>query len=340
MIDPNDPLVQLKITGATCSFFAFGTTIYRLYKRHGRYRADDGWALFAFLSLIIQDVSVFLHVPVPNHLSKTARVAAYYLMAATFYAIIWASRLSILYSIVRIDPSQDSRKRLFWVAVAFVVAALFLLAQLLWVCEPEPSWKNAPNPQCRLPLQVAMSATDVIADSILLIAPIPLFRHLADKALRRKLTIIFSTCVVTTVVSLVHAAFILRRGGVKVLISALVENSLSLIVANLPIVIARLINLARDEDDSDPVGRQTTSLRFNSRPWFSKGGVTTRGTGIVAPVELGMTGISTTIAAEEEEDREIPPGNKRLTSVTWDKGAKVDRGNGTRITVDSVEGTD
>jgi hypothetical protein len=67
-----------------------------------------------------------------------------------------ASRISILFSIVRIDPSATRRRRLFWVAVAFVIALLFLLAQLLWVCEPEPSWKDAPNPQCHLPLQVAI----------------------------------------------------------------------------------------------------------------------------------------------------------------------------------------
>jgi hypothetical protein len=30
------------------------------------------------------------------------------------------------------------------------------MAQLLWVCEPEPKWKEAPNPQCVLPTQVAV----------------------------------------------------------------------------------------------------------------------------------------------------------------------------------------
>jgi hypothetical protein len=45
---------------------------------------------------------------------------------------------------------------LFWVAVSFVGAVLFLFAQLLWVCELEPAWKDAVNPQCRLPFQVAI----------------------------------------------------------------------------------------------------------------------------------------------------------------------------------------
>ncbi|KAJ7302776.1 hypothetical protein DFH08DRAFT_720704 [Mycena albidolilacea] len=208
----------------------------RLYKRRSRLWADDAWAFFAFVCLIIQVVTVFLHVPVPNNFSKTARVSAYYLMCLTFYLVIWLSRLSILFSIVRIHPSPSARKHLFWVAVSFVTAVLFFFGQLLWVCETEPLWKDAPNPQCHLPQQVAICqlVTDVLADSILLFAPLQLFRSLADKMLRRKLTLIFSTCVVTTIVSLVHAAFILRNGGVKEIISAIVEDCLSLIVANVP----------------------------------------------------------------------------------------------------------
>jgi len=84
---------------------------------------------------------------------------------------------------------------------------------------------------------------DVIADAILLLSPLNLLRGLADPSLRRKLGIIFSTCVITTIVStlyllrhpvveiitsqvsLVHAAYIINRAGIKVLISAIVEAS-------------------------------------------------------------------------------------------------------------------
>ncbi|KAJ7759983.1 hypothetical protein B0H16DRAFT_1533256 [Mycena metata] len=237
-IDANDPLVQLKITSATCSFCALGATVYRLYKRQVRLGADDVWALFAFVVQIIQVAAVFLHIPGPNNLSKTTRIAVPYLMGTTFYATVWASRLSILFSIVRIDPSVERRRRLFWVAAAFVATALFLIGQLLWICEARPSWKNVEHPQCALPLQVAICqfVTDIISDSILLFAPLLLFRDLLDKSLRRKLSLIFSTCVVTTIVSLVHAAFLLRNSGINIAISATVEGCLSLIVANIPVI--------------------------------------------------------------------------------------------------------
>ncbi|KAJ7663873.1 hypothetical protein DFH06DRAFT_335250 [Mycena polygramma] len=269
MLDANNPLVQLKITSATCSFFALGTTIYRLYKRRGRLWADDAWALLAFISLIVQVVAVFLHLPEPNNLPQSTRVAVYYSMAATFYVTIWASRLSILFSIVRIDPSVTRRRRLFWIAFAFVAACLFLLSQLFWVCEPDPSWKKASNPQCHLTRVVAICqlVTDVVADSILLLAPLPLFRNLSDKALRNKLTLIFSTCVVTTIVSLVHAAYILTNGHIKVLISAVVEDSFSLIVANIPVVVTTMI---------DVVGEKDHTSMFTSMFWSSDLPQTTR----------------------------------------------------------------
>ncbi|KAJ7679716.1 hypothetical protein B0H14DRAFT_3063268 [Mycena olivaceomarginata] len=279
MINPTDPLVQLKITSATCIPLSLCVGLTdpstRLYKRSGRFWADDACALFAFVSLIIQVVSVFLHVPVPNNLTKTARVSAYYLMALTFYSIIWTSRLSILFSIIRIHPSPSARKHLFWVAVSFVTA------------RPVSLW--------------AVALADVLSDSILLFAPLQLFRTLADKMLRRKLTLIFSTCVVTTIVSLVHAAFILRNGGIKVVISAIVEDCLSLIVANVPVVVAAVMPHNRETDEVQTL--ETRSMRFNPVP---RKRYTTRGTD---PVMVAMNTIK-----EEHSD---------FTSTSELKGDKV-----------------
>ncbi|KAJ6585977.1 hypothetical protein B0H19DRAFT_858461, partial [Mycena capillaripes] len=215
----------------------------RLYKRRGRFWADDVCALVAFVTLIIQVVAVFLHVMVPSRFSVP------YLTGTTFYLIVWASRLSILFSIVRIDPSPQRRKRMVWASIAFAAATVFLLSQLFWVCESDTSWKNSPNPTCELPLQVAICrlVTDVIADLILLFAPLPLFRKL-DKSLGHKFMLIFSTCVVTTFVSVVHVAFIVRYADMKIPISEVVQGCISLIVANIPVVITTTIDIVGEPD--------------------------------------------------------------------------------------------
>ncbi|KAF7342332.1 hypothetical protein MVEN_01821600 [Mycena venus] len=194
----------------------------RLYQRRGKFGADDSWAAFSSVAMIVQIVAISLY-----KLPKKGGAAVFYMTGITFYAIVWGSRLSILFSIIRIDPTSKRRRRLFGVAVAFIVVSLVLVAQLFWVCDSEnsfDSWKNAPNQGCHLPLQVAVFQliTDIIADSILLFAPMSLFRNLINKALCRRLTLIFSTCVVTTIVSLIHSVLILS-GNSQALIAGLLE---------------------------------------------------------------------------------------------------------------------
>ncbi|TFY77613.1 hypothetical protein EWM64_g6399 [Hericium alpestre] len=274
-INLDDPLVQIKVTQSVCGFIAACMTVWRLYLRRSRYWWDDAWAFFSLLTLLIQFASVFMHVENPAELSKTHRVAAYYLMACTFYTVIWSARLSILFSIIRIDPDPVWRKRLQWVAGAFVGAIFFFFAQLMWVCEPEPSWKDHPSPQCELNKQVAICQliSDVLADLLLILLPLRLIHGIKDRALRRRLMVIFSTSIVTTIVSLVHASYIIVGGGIKVVISALVEDCMSLTVANIPVTVTavmramRLGSLGGDSDtmDDSADGPRFSSFRFKSR---------------------------------------------------------------------------
>lgn len=97
-----------------------------------------------------------MHVEHPADLSRLDRIAAYYLMAVTFYTVIWSARISILFSIIRIDPDPVMRHRLKWLAAAFVAAIGGLLFQLFWTCEHIHGWKNKASPQCPLPKGVAI----------------------------------------------------------------------------------------------------------------------------------------------------------------------------------------
>ncbi|TFK73728.1 hypothetical protein BDN72DRAFT_893690 [Pluteus cervinus] len=271
MLNLQDPLVQIGITSAVCSFVAVSSTVHRIYVRWGRLWADDAWAVFSMLSLFCQIAGVFMRVSNPVHLSPLSRVASYYIMAISFYTIIWAARLSILFSIIRLDPDQDQRRRLFWVAGLFTTVCLVLIAQLFWVCEPKPDWKKALSPQCPLDKEVAICQliSDIIADVILILAPLKLLAGLEDKTLRLRLMVIFSTCIVTTIVSLVHAAYILTLGGSKVVIAALVEDCISLIVCNIPVVITASIRL-RERTQAKKVTEHSTFMKFASRAMTQK----------------------------------------------------------------------
>ncbi|TFK34020.1 hypothetical protein BDQ12DRAFT_690247 [Crucibulum laeve] len=271
MLDLKDPLVQIKITSAVCSFVAIASTVYRLIVRRGRLWADDAWACFSMFALFVQIAAVFMHVPNPAELSRTNRVAAYYLMATSFYAIIWSARLSILFSIVRLDPSEIRRRRLLYVGILYFVVCCVLIAQLFWVCEPEPEWKDTASPQCTLNKEVAICqlVSDIIADLILIVAPLKLLAGLEDKGLRRRLMVIFSTCIVTTIVSLVHAAYILTLGGPKVVVAALVEDCVSLIVCNIPVVVTATFRL-RERNELRRTTKISTLMKFSSRIFSHK----------------------------------------------------------------------
>lgn len=73
-----------------------------------------------------------------------------------------------------------------------------------------------------------------------------------------------------TKVSLVHAAFILTTGGIKVIISALVEDCISLIVCNLPVAVTALIRTV--EEYTTPPTIMTDPIHFAARKFgFRKG---------------------------------------------------------------------
>ncbi|KAJ6473687.1 hypothetical protein C8R45DRAFT_1162956 [Mycena sanguinolenta] len=259
-----DKLLRLKTISAIWGFFALAATGYRLYKRRRKLWADDIWALFAAIALIVQVVAVFLHIPLSNNLPHAARITVYYLTATTFYLIVWASRLSILFSIVRIDSSATRRKLLFSAAAIFFITALLLVAQLFWVAIFQFVSESAVFQPEEDPANGCAKA-DVISDVILIFAPWPLFRSLVDKSLGHKLTIIFSICVVPTILSLVHTGFILKGNDIGIRFSSIAECCLSLIVANIPVIITTTMDIVGQPESG-------ATAEFSSIFWLGTNG--------------------------------------------------------------------
>ncbi|KAI0338971.1 hypothetical protein BDW22DRAFT_662378 [Trametopsis cervina] len=325
---PVDPLIQLKVTSAVCSFFALASTAFRCYLRRERYWWDDACAFFSSLLLLVQIVAVFMHVPHPADLSHTDNIAAYYIMAASFYAIIWTARLSILYSVIRIDPNPYTRTHLHRVGMLFILVLLVMTAQLFWVCEPLATWKKALSPQCPLDKQVAICqlVTDILADLLLIAAPLRLIRGMsAQDGTRRRLMIIFSTSIVTTIVSLVHAALILTDGGTKVVVAALVEDTFSLIVSNLPVVVTFVLRKHHFADDAPSASSssdagQTGTSTFGWRVASRKTGMssTEGSTGMwTTGMSMGLgVGVGTTGTVESDTARDVTTVNLRDFSTS------------------------
>ncbi|KAG5651518.1 hypothetical protein H0H81_008355 [Sphagnurus paluster] len=86
---------------------------------------------------------------------------------------------------------------------------------------------------------------DIYADSALIVAPLRLLWNLGvTRAQRNRLLMVFSSSIVTTVASLIHAYYVLRVGGLDEVFVAIIEICVSLMVCNLAVIVgivARII---------------------------------------------------------------------------------------------------
>ena len=80
----------------------------------------------------------------------------YLLLDSGQLAIERSARLSLLFSIIRIDPNPIIRKYLIFNAYIFVLICVLLVAQLFWICEHQRKWMSLKPPQCHIGLQVAI----------------------------------------------------------------------------------------------------------------------------------------------------------------------------------------
>jgi len=244
-----------------CGILPLGSTLVRLFLRRRRLWWDDTYALFSTLALILSSVCFAVDVQQVN-VSQSMGTFIYYSGAATFYATIWLARLSILFSIIRVDPDVNQRKILIFVAISFAMACILLIGQVVWVCDPDNTWQEAAVVQCPLSTQVvAFQMTSyIIADFILIAAPVKVFQDLLHTGLRRRLLIIFSASIMTTAVSIVHSVYILTAGGIESLIAGTVEGGVSVCVCNLPVFVIASMRLPGVENRDDLLGTSRVSM--------------------------------------------------------------------------------
>jgi hypothetical protein len=112
------------------------------------------------------------------------------------------------------------------------------MGQIFWTCKLRPvTQTNAETRQmaifklvCELITDIDIAndlycplTADVFADLLLLTSSLRLFLVIQDETLRFRLSCLFSTCVVTTTVSLVNSLLVLTSGGPKIIIITLIE---------------------------------------------------------------------------------------------------------------------
>ncbi|KAG1840055.1 hypothetical protein DFJ58DRAFT_94987 [Suillus subalutaceus] len=262
-------LAQIEVVAIVLSIVAVIVTSFRLCirARHKRLWIDDAWAALCMIFTFILSIVDCLYLQDYERYPQGARVALYYMVAQFFYAIVWSSRLSILFTIVRLTiPKTIFRRALMSAVIIFGIAWALLFSQVWWVCESESGWKTQPRPQCDLGRDVAIAQiiTDVLGDFILILAPFSLlYKIRLSTGQKVRVLAVFSASAITTIVSLTHAYYIFSGGGTKEGMAAVVEASMSLIVANLSVVVAFIFHLKAEEDSpATPI----PIITFGSQP--------------------------------------------------------------------------
>jgi len=257
---------QARITNFVLTALATVVTFFRLFDRARSARLwwDDAWAALTVIFINIFMAGVEIHLQDPSRHSQGVKIAVYYVCDLFFYSTVWSSRISILFTIIRLSVGRF-RKILTYAVAVFLVIWSILFAQVFWVCEREPGWKDDPLPQCDLGLNVAIAQviTDVLCDAFLIFMPLRLvWRIRLNRAQKIRIMAIFSTTIITTSVALDHSFFLLRAGGRKEFFAAVIEGAVSLIVANLSVLMAYLFRIGTEEPESAPTFYTSPIITF------------------------------------------------------------------------------
>ncbi|KAJ3782631.1 hypothetical protein GGU11DRAFT_793579 [Lentinula aff. detonsa] len=237
------------------------STLFRIHIRSRSKRLwwDDAWALLTmFLSQLLL-IAMWIRTDTPGlgplNESHSARIVAYWLVSISFTCTLWSARISLIFSVIRLIPPLFVLRRVSeWTAVIFFLMWAGLLTQKTYVCASDRSWYQLAAPQCHLGMDVAIVelVTDIFADVALAVIPIRLLAGVglsSDK--RRMLYIMFCASLLTSIVSIIHAVFLLGPSGLLEAITAQAEAGTALIVANVGILSPYVYRLIKDGEDFD-----------------------------------------------------------------------------------------
>ncbi|KZT20193.1 hypothetical protein NEOLEDRAFT_1048031, partial [Neolentinus lepideus HHB14362 ss-1] len=230
-------------------------TVFRLGYRYTRLRFwwDDLLAGLSMALDVVCLVSIWILTDSssvgPVHQPRKALVVAYWFASIAFTSVLWSARLSILYSVMRITPSTMMLRRVMYaMAVSFGLMYISIIIQKVYMCAHHGKWETTHILQCHLGNGIAITelTTDCISDIILVAIPWGLLLRIRlPKAHRKLLLTIFSASIVTTAVSIPHAVFVLGPEGLLSDITAHVEAGVSLIVANLLVILTYIYKVIK-----------------------------------------------------------------------------------------------
>ncbi|KAH7911123.1 hypothetical protein BJ138DRAFT_994081, partial [Hygrophoropsis aurantiaca] len=228
--------------------------LFRLYYRFSiqRFWWDDAWAalvLFCGIACVACDWEATQGPIGP-------RVIAYWIYDFSFTGIIWGTRMSILFSIIRlIYPSKLARQIAVCFSTIFLLISGGLIGWKLYQCTSNLSWEKFYT-GCPFSSPMAIyQLWDIASDTMLVALPLRMLWNIkmSQKRHREIILSIFSTSILISCISIARAVCRLMHLSNEVYMLGIVEITCCLFVCSLLVVgtyVLRRIN--KNGDGSDP----------------------------------------------------------------------------------------
>ncbi|KAH7929008.1 hypothetical protein BV22DRAFT_160948 [Leucogyrophana mollusca] len=228
-------------------------TCFRLWHRISirRFGREDTWAAVALLcgAACLISGSVYLSG------SHETAIIAFWVYLFAFPCVVWAVRMSILYSITRLIPSSTSSSRIaLGFSAFFVLLWALLVMQKAYKCS-NVCWYNSPSITCQLPhsMYIYELATDVVSDMILVALPFRMLWNinLPEKIQRRLILSVFSTSIVVSFASIFRAVCRVMELHSLVQAASECEVIFCLVVCNLLVAVMYFYRILKTEGESE-----------------------------------------------------------------------------------------
>jgi len=263
------------------STFAILVTCVRLFDRIKKHLLwwDDTYAVMSVVfAVVFMAGNIMEQCTLSSCETRNFRALSFYLSVVCFYSAIWAARLSILFTVVRICPNWIVRNALLTLGGLFFLAWGILVGQVLFICEKHSGWKDGDtNGKCVLgeDVVIAQIITVVIADILLIFLPLRfIWRVSIERGRQIRLTCVFAATIVMTCLNIYHAVTVLQssterneqRSVIVEAIAAIIEVSVTLIICNLSVLFAVLFRIAKDETANNRKNIPMRDLSINRTP--------------------------------------------------------------------------
>ncbi|KAG0696933.1 hypothetical protein DFH29DRAFT_767863, partial [Suillus ampliporus] len=214
---------------------AITTTIFRLAYRlsTSRFWWEDTWAAIALVFDIICLFGVWGEGPAFDD-DPPVYNAMFWLIPMAFSSVLWAARMSIIYSILRVaDPRHALRWIVYGIISCFAIMWTVLIIQKVFLCEYHG---------CSIGSDVAIAdlITDSISDLMLVIMPTYLLRDVGLTSHQRILvTSVFCASLLNTIIAIPLSVFLFVAPVSKAALTfAHVKSATSLVIANLLVIVS------------------------------------------------------------------------------------------------------